>query len=118
MAADSRDVILQAIFCQTGEPRTEATPGFAGAGQTFVRVLFCLLMCLLAALGLPCHTQAFSSCGARTSEQRLLLLWSTGSRRTGSVAGGMGNPPGPGTEPTLAGGLSAAGPPEKSGPGF
>ena len=35
----------------------------------------------VAALGLHCCMQAFSSCG----EQGLLLLWSTGSRRAGSV---------------------------------
>ena len=55
---------------------------------------FFLFFFILAVLGLRCCARAFSSCGERghsssqcagLSLSQLLLLWSTGSRRTGSV---------------------------------
>ena len=99
IAADCQDVTLQAIFCQTEEPRTEAMPGCAGVGQT-LGLGFCCL---------PCCTQAFSSCG----------VWA--SRAAAPLALGTQNPPRPGIEPTLpalAGRSSTVGPPEKSWSGF
>lgn len=53
--------------------------------------------------------------------QRLLLLWSTGSRHTALVAGGVWNPPDQGLSPhrlPLAGRFSASGPAEVWVTGF
>ena len=82
------------VCCSLGPEVPSQSAAFSSPLSTFFKnkFIYFIYLLFLAALGLRCCARAFSSCGERGysslqcagfSLRWLLLLWSTGSRRTG-----------------------------------